>query len=978
IMKNKLLIILIIISTNVFSQYIIEDLTYTSGTYNFSYGMIVSPEDPGNPVSYSSTADVNYTASQSGLILKPGFNAGPFTGTGCFKADSKSIHDQDYWIDLWEVRYDAKWNSWWQNFSHGLDGLGEEFKGSDVYYNLAYGIDALISMYSATDDDVYIDSAFALIKNVIDSAKNYNEYDDDYLGWISTGTGKEEQLYEAYLFRYVTKLLRVIYQTPSLYSTFWGQYSAALTFVEEHIWEKWYSRDKVIHEVMNLTSHWAYIAMNLYVIQHQYLDQHCQYYEILTESNSQMHNNISVHPDEPTASHWKNYYNDLSETGYIACSQDVAHANNEVSYISDAHDQGIYWDYSDITAIKNTLKKVIWDGTYHEFKTHIKGKTITQWDKDDYNWWQIDHSDFNVSLLGDYYEVVTKGSGSSTEYYLVDTHVGEVYAYELFNYGLNDYDEPFNLGRDQFDGWVKLGKYDLDIQIMYEEWILNYMNAEDKGDTDGMLYSHMAANARSLLEGEVNTNNYFDSYTQGSCFNADNIQWRVVSGDFDNDDVIDDIAALDNYNVVANNTTKAHVWLSDGEKLCYSYGWWDSGEGNFDPDAVNNRIVSGDFDNDEYIDDIAAFYDYDITTEIHTWLSDGNDFTFEEAWWDYSPNYFEPDGITGRVVSGDFDNDDYIDDIAAFDDYGNNVTRIHAWLSDGDEFIYSYNRWYSASCDATKMTGRVVSGDFDNDGIIDDIAAFYDYGSNTTKLHTWTSNGSTFTLNSDKWVSTGFDANGITWRVVSGDFDHDGYFDDIAACDDYGTTMKIHVWKWNGSNFTYDYGWWDSSPSTFDADGISGRVVSADFDNDYEHYDIAAFHKYPYDTKLRVWVSSGSDFDYSYNWWQICAKNDAFIPQEQENLNEQTESVLISKNELVGAGISVFPNPNSGVFKLNVYGTIDENLKICVIDMTGSTVKIVKVENNICYIDLSSYPKGIYLINALIDGNSYTEKVVVN
>src|SRR5690606_7229825 len=114
-------------------------------------------------------------------------------------------------------------------------------------------------------------------------------------------------------------------------------------------------------------------------------------------------------------------------------------------------------------------------------------------------------------------------------------------------------------------------------------------------------------------------------------------------------------------------------------------------------------------------------------------------------------------------------------DIVAFYDYGNENAKMHLWRGQGSSFTYSWP-WSVSGYNVEKISGRVVSGDFDNDGFIDDVAAFYDYGNGQTKMHLWRSNGSTFTY-SWIWSTSGYDCDKITGRVVSGDFDNDGYHD---------------------------------------------------------------------------------------------------------------------------------------------------------------------------------------------------------
>lgn len=287
--------------------------------------------------------------------------------------------------------------------------------------------------------------------------------------------------------------------------------------------------------------------------------------------------------------------------------------------------------------------------------------------------------------------------------------------------------------------------------------------------------------------------------------------------------------------------------------------------GQYDPNKITNRVVSGDFDNDGKEDDVAAFYYYgNLVTTLHIWKGNSpTQFIFQgdNGWW--TSNNYDGNKIVG-VVSGDFDRDGFKDDIAVFYDYGNANTRIHVWRSNGSSFEpMSTVGWFQSNqYNAQKIAGRIVSGDFDRDGFKDDIAAIYDYGNNNIRVHVWQSTGSTFgPMSTVGWYQTGqYDPLKIAGRIVSGDFDRDGYEDDIAAFYDYGgVSTTIHVWQSTGSSFgpMSSVGWYQMSD--YNAQKITGRVVSGDFDNDGFNDDIAAFYDYGNaNTTIHVFNSTGS------------------------------------------------------------------------------------------------------------------------
>ncbi|MDR0832339.1 MAG: S8 family serine peptidase [Bacillales bacterium] len=174
---------------------------------------------------------------------------------------------------------------------------------------------------------------------------------------------------------------------------------------------------------------------------------------------------------------------------------------------------------------------------------------------------------------------------------------------------------------------------------------------------------------------------------------------------------------------------------------------------------------------------------------------------------------------------------------------------------------------------AVKNAGvYTVSGDFDNDGK-DDIAKFVDKGDGRTAIQVWKSTGSSFTYNGSVWSLSGYPVSAIATRVESGDFNNDGKTD-IAAFYDYGNysggvnETRIYVWLSTGTGFTYTAsGWWGSIGYT--AGQITGRTVSGDFNGDGKD-DLAAFYDYKGDNiRCHVWLSTGSSFTYQTDngWW---------------------------------------------------------------------------------------------------------------
>jgi hypothetical protein len=468
---------------------------------------------------------------------------------------------------------------------------------------------------------------------------------------------------------------------------------------------------------------------------------------------------------------------------------------------------------------------------------------------------------------------------------------------------------------------------------------------------------------------------------------------KLVNGDFNGDGKLDDIAGIyDN----ADGTTSIHVWNTEGMEsnraFIYSGGedsWWYGS--SYTGNNTTGRVVNGDFDNDGKQDDIAAFYNYGgSTTQIHRWTASNNSFTISTFW---PVSGYDVTKITNRVVSGDFDNDGFRDDIAAFYDYGSGNTRIHVWLGTPSGFTYQGSGgWWSITnggYDSNKITNRVVCGDFDHDGFQDDIAAFFDYGSNNTRIHMWKSSGSSFTYSGSSgwWISAsgGLNANLLSGRVVAGDFDNDNYVNDIAAFYDNGTGTNLRIWRSSGTSFTYsgNTGWWNVT-SGYDTDNFTGRVVSGDFDRDNISNDITVFYDRTGSCgslRTNVWQSSGTNFSYinnsmGYPWLTSYVF-------ERSAMYEETISVA---EEIADRSFEVFPNPFSNEITIQYKLETESPVEVSLYSVNGSLISTLFNEfqnsgeyqvvwNRQNFIS-DKIESGIYFVTIKTDTEIFTKKVV--
>lgn len=327
----------------------------------------------------------------------------------------------------WETRFLSVWNS---EHTHAYDGWSKG-NNSSWYYFLAYAIDGNTAMYEATCKNRYLDRALYYINNVVADARvsatiPTSQYQDSFKGWAAFDPpdidGEEVPLYESYMWRYVTRLLRIIRQEPVLYNnpTYRSRYDALLHFTETHIFEKWYTRDPehLYRSRTHLASHWAYIALDLWLITENN-DSKAIYREVFTKINtdlspyydSSLRDQIIPNPQDDTAYFW-----DAVWESYELPGQDVSHGNGVLAYMIEAHDQGVYWTDADITGLKNLLVKVLWNGSYTEpaFSAYLDGSDHEEGDFQSDGFMKLGRYDADIQRI---YEQYTGQESYLTQFY---------------------------------------------------------------------------------------------------------------------------------------------------------------------------------------------------------------------------------------------------------------------------------------------------------------------------------------------------------------------------------------------------------------------------------------------------------------------------------------------------------------------------------------------------------------------------------
>ncbi|RKH27574.1 hypothetical protein D7Y13_18620 [Corallococcus praedator] len=279
------------------------------------------------------------------------------------------------WETLFLGRWNAEHTSIYLPMSKSLD--------SWQFYNLGYAIDGNTAMYRATGKTQYLDRALLYVNNVVGNAKAStsfprSQFKDGYQGWAAARSevlGQEVALYESYCWRYVTRMLRVIRETPALYgnATYRAQYDRLLAFTEKNIFEKWNKRgaNSWIYRVnTHMASHWALIAMDLSRMttdatkKATYLTVVNNINRDLPNSTSSLRGQLMTSTVNPAGYFWAAEWGSRSRPG-----QDVSHANGMMAYLVEAHDAGVEWTDADMRKFVVTLNSIIWPaaGRYGNF-----------------------------------------------------------------------------------------------------------------------------------------------------------------------------------------------------------------------------------------------------------------------------------------------------------------------------------------------------------------------------------------------------------------------------------------------------------------------------------------------------------------------------------------------------------------------------------------------------------------------------------
>ena len=79
--------------------------------------------------------------------------------------------------------------------------------------------------------------------------------------------------------------------------------------------------------------------------------------------------------------------------------------------------------------------------------------------------------------------------------------------------------------------------------------------------------------------------------------------------------------------------------------------------------------------------------------------------------------------------------------------------------------------------------------------------------------------------------------------------------------------------------------------------------------------------------------------------------------------------------------INIYPNPNNGIFNINIKNICDENISVEIMNITGQVIYSkqfdIKLTKTVKEIDISNYSKGLYFLKVQSKEIIKVEKLII-
>ncbi|MBW2528861.1 MAG: hypothetical protein JRI23_32095 [Deltaproteobacteria bacterium] len=292
----------------------------------------------------------------------------------------------------WASEFDAYWDDPAYDYSmEATHMVGGSYRGARMaaesgnydqeYYFLSYQLNGLLQIWQATGQDKYLRDALELIHICIAQAVDVG---GGYLGWPNADNDGYP-LWDSICWRIVTSLLRVMHESPTLLTqpnatggTYQDDYDEILAFTETHIWNRYagtatagITSGNLYRSRTHMASHWARIANDLHVITGtgKYLEvfdniSFAGFPAGTSYPGDSMRNQLRISSVDPDAWEWNQTWDVASGGG--GTIQDMSHANQVVSWLSNAYETGYYWTKDDVDKLTATLDQVLLTGSNYQ------------------------------------------------------------------------------------------------------------------------------------------------------------------------------------------------------------------------------------------------------------------------------------------------------------------------------------------------------------------------------------------------------------------------------------------------------------------------------------------------------------------------------------------------------------------------------------------------------------------------------------
>lgn len=274
----------------------------------------------------------------------------------------------------WKTRFDAYWDygpmSWTYVNKSFMTSMATSNGEQQEHYYMAWAVHGANCAFMATGDTKYLNDVLTAVYQIIGTSKVVPISGGTFYGWPGVkgeNAPQGQALWESYLWRHITTLMRVMYQSPTLRAmnngalagtTYQDNYDYILGWLEHNIWDKWTAAGigNMYRINTHMASHWARIGMELFTItgEQKYLDifNNIMWAGIPTRNNKSIRSNIY---NIGTAYSWYQDWN-IPNTQL----QDTNHGSDVVDNIGVAAEQGYYWTALDMQKFANGFKNLIW------------------------------------------------------------------------------------------------------------------------------------------------------------------------------------------------------------------------------------------------------------------------------------------------------------------------------------------------------------------------------------------------------------------------------------------------------------------------------------------------------------------------------------------------------------------------------------------------------------------------------------------